>query len=114
MMKHAEKADTGTGRENRENRENMSSGMEANKAKPGVRMILQRLLSSLAVNKYVYSGFAFIRTILFYDDVGFTSVMLYACSILPAYLAGSLLTSKTPYFAVRMTGRKVFEFISCV
>lgn len=112
MMKHAEKADTGTGRENRENRENMSSGMEANKAKPGVRMILLRLLSSLAVNMYVYSGFAFIRTILFYDDGGFTSVMLYACSILPAYLAGSLLNSKTPYFAGRLAGTKAFRFIA--
>ena len=82
----------------------MSSRMEANKAKPGVRMILLRLLSSLAVNMYVYSGFAFIRTILFYDDGGFTSVMLYACSILPAYLAGSLLNNKTPLLR-RKAGR---------
>src|SRR5690606_28868743 len=76
--------------------------------------ILLRLLSSLAVNMYVYSGFAFIRTILFYDDGGFTSVMLYACSILPAYLAGSLLNSKTPYFAGRLAGTKAFRFIAYV
>jgi len=82
------------------------------RARQGFRTALLRLLSSLAVNMYIYALATTVRTILFYDDGGAASVLVYACGFLAAYLSGCLLAGRSPYIARKLSRTKVSRFIA--
>ena len=82
------------------------------RVRPSFRTALLRLLSSLAVNIYIYALVTAIRTILFYDDGGAASVLVYTCGFLTAYLSGCLLAGRSTYIAGKLSRTKVFRFIA--
>jgi len=82
------------------------------KAGKNVRTTLLRMLSLLAVNMYIYALVATIRTILYLDDGGIVSALIYACGSITACLSSSLLAGSPPGFAVNLSGTKTFRFIA--
>ena len=82
------------------------------KALTGFRTVLLRLLSSLAVHMYLYACFTLIRRVLFYDDGGAISVVIYACSAVSAWLAGTLLIGRSCYYSMKLSQVRLSRFIA--
>ena len=87
-------------------------GIKKAERKPGrnVRIILLRLLASLAVNMYLYAGFTSVRTTVFFDDGGTASLALYISCVVLAYLAGGLLSGKALQKARKISRTKAMKF----
>lgn len=85
---------------------------EKSKAGRGFRTVLLCLLSSLAVHMYLYACITLIRAILLYDDGGIMSAVIYACSAVSAWLAGTLLIGRSFYYSRKLSRVKLFRFIA--
>ena len=53
-----------------------------------------------------------IRRVLFYDDGGAISVVIYACSAVSAWLAGTLLIGRSCYYSMKLSQVRLSGFIT--
>ncbi len=80
--------------------------------KPGVRLILLRILATAAVNAVVYAGTVTLRTALFGIDGGLFSLMLFVSTIILAHIAAGIFMGDTPAFVSRFANTRFARFLT--
>ncbi len=80
--------------------------------KAGARVIILRILATVAVNAYVYAGAVTLRTVLFGTDGGFVSLTLFASALILAHAAAAIFVRKPPGFIGGLTNLKPAKFLA--
>lgn len=86
--------------------------MVAVNEKMNIRVKMLRILSLLAVNAFIYAGFAMLRALIFYDDGRAAAILMYAAVILFAHAAGALFSASGKAILDRIIGTKFFRFVT--
>lgn len=86
--------------------------MSAESKKINIRVIILRFLSVLAINAFIYSGFAVLRAFIFYDEGGTAAVLLYAAVVLFVFGSGAVLAYIKKWILDRAAVKKTFKFIT--